>query len=146
MTLSLEFSGEIGCLLPWKVGNRTGRPCETKEDFENFAQVHAKLNVDDESVIIEMTGCLPQCTRFSYAKELLYQPPGGEGGEDFVIGLTFSTGNYDSVRQIPTLPLSTLVGNVGGYLGLLLGYSALDALRGLWRVGAMIRARISNSS
>lgn len=103
--------------------------------------------MDNESGILEMTGYLSQCTRFSYAKELLYQPSGREGGKeqdegDFVIGFTFSTGNNDSVRQNPTLPLGTMVGNVGGYLGLLLGYSVMDALDWIEVMASLLEARV----
>ena len=132
--------GEIGCLLPWKAGNRTGRPCDTRQDLINFAEVQKRLNRDDEAWIIEMTGCLPQCTRFQYAKEHIYHS--NEDAEDFSIGFTFFTSKYKALKQTQTLPLSTLVGNIGGYLGLLLGYSVLNALDWLSGLGAKIGARM----
>ena len=96
----------------------------------------------DENGIHDLTGCLASCNKDEYQTELSrmsvskYEKWCGffnecENGDTIVLQLYlyYANGRYEEKKQYLIYDYNSMIADVGGYLGLLLGYSLLSLYR-----------------
>ena len=119
-------------------------PCNSSLEFNAWRNISIMFEKAESNAIYKQTGCLTTCQRNEYALV----------GTQFKKANIFSTslfsfinrgtklhlifrimeGSYKEEEQYLIYELNSFIGDVGGFLGLLLGYSALsiyDALESL---------------
>jgi hypothetical protein len=92
----------------------------------------------EENEIYETTGCLSSCVKSEYKMQALseittkvkYSP------NLFKIKMVFKTGRYNEKKQFLIYDFNSLTADIGGFLGLLLGYSLLSIYNAM--VGQLI--------
>ena len=113
-------------------GSREKR-CQTREEHRAFLTLTAELYNLDESDLQSRTGCIPSCSNFKYSTtEIMntYIPIEVDEYTDKLRGLLlyFKASSYSVNEEVLRYGPNDVVGNIGGYLGLLLGVSALNVL------------------
>lgn len=134
--LRLHLESKAGCRLPWHekiYGKRVDmKTCTTLEEFKTITMEkgygfggYQTMEIKD---IVRDTGCLTPCN-YREIKEAAgpntnFMDDKTESGI-FLWGPTIVSTDIRKEREKPSLPLSSLVGNIGGTLGLFLGFSFL---------------------
>ena len=89
--------------------------------------IFTQLNRLDEREIFEKTGCMPGCSKSKielvpeYANHMI-----DDGKNVAKLQLVYPRGEYDLVEEYYIYNWGSFIADVGGYLGLLLGSSALS--------------------
>ena len=125
------------CQLPWNNASTSLPVCNESKHYDKFLKMYNDITRKQEANIAEITGCLPSCNRNEYSMKLINRialPP-ADGERLSSIIFYYPTGRY--IEKIYYYPYhyGDFFADVGGYLGLFLGYSALscyDALKYLW--------------
>jgi hypothetical protein len=119
----------LGCSLPWQKQNYYAHPtCNETWQYEKLYNLKQESAYMDDSEIFENMGCLSSCKKTKYILNPLsglvtknkYSP------NRFKIKLFFSSGRYNEKTQYWIYDMNNLIADIGGYLGLLLGYSLLS--------------------
>ena len=120
--IMFEKLGEVGCRPPWWKYNEDFPVCRSKDTVKMFQ----KLN---------LTNYTPACQSI---QKILYTYQEFEGVEDwtqewldeansiFEVLLEFQDGTYIEIQRIRAYSIQDLVGDMGGYLGLFLGFAFLQ--------------------
>ena len=102
---------------------------------------HRKLQKMDENGIHDLTGCLASCTKDEYQTEVIENSVSkferycglftecekGVTDTRFLrINLHYANGRYEEKKQYLIYDFNSMIADVGGYMGLLLGYSLLS--------------------
>ena len=86
-----------------------------------------KLNEMDEREIFEITGCMPGCSKSKFEITTRYENNKHDNGKNVAdLRFVYPQGEYDLVEEYYIYNWSSFIADVGGYLGLLLGYSVLS--------------------
>ena len=122
------FAKKLGCTLPWVKENKT--KCTGKEKFEEFKNLSSKfLEASTEKELIE-EGCLiPNCHQRSWTIDSTnnYDQEGNKSKSTTLMQLTFPHYTKVLVRnEIKLYTFSSLIADIGGFLGLLLGESLVS--------------------
>lgn len=83
-----------------------------------------------ENPVAKEMGCLGSCERFSYdIRRVLYSRKDVAPGEEVIlkVSLAITGGSFGVKKQYVIYDLSSLISDIGGYLGLLLGQSLLTS-------------------
>ena len=116
------IQGEIGCR-PNILGHEyvEGKPCTRLSELIELANITKAFELADGNEIYEATGCLSQCEKNHYtmSQGIL----GGSG--KFYLSLNFKILDmtYEAREQYVIYDISSFIADVGGYMGLLLGFS-----------------------
>ena len=117
---------EVGCSLNW-FENDDYPVCSTKEEIERNQNLHAFIGKASWENLSDVTGCRKKCTTIKYETTIasnedihwtrlwiseVFIQPAGDLKEEVIEYLT-----YDFMDML---------GDVGGYLGLFLGWSLLS--------------------
>ena len=127
------YSRKLGCILPWSLNNSLKYArlniCEGKEKFEQFKNVAMNILKPDKSNELINEGCfIPNCVQRSWKIKKEKDIDEERNGE-LPTGFEFEWLEPSKVLFREDVKLYTLVnffGEVGGYLGLLLGESLLS--------------------
>ena len=118
----------IGCN-PQVYGSRysKGPPCRTKSQLFALAETMHNLSMSNDNDVYVLSGCLPSCERDVYAiiaepMTCYYRPHLME----YILKLRITDRSYEERKQYIIYDSDSFVADVGGYLGLLLGYSILS--------------------
>ena len=92
----------LGCHIPWHLGDRTGKECNSEEQFVSYSSLASGLAQKDEEEILNATGCMRHCQRMEYrlsevsriGKKLDYPP------DLLKIRFVYLTGEESLVRNI----------------------------------------------
>ena len=136
----------IGCSMKIHGGGSTDMPpCTLKSEEEAFKRITTQLENANANYIYELTGCLASCERNEYGIKdehfilkngsECYQQ--GQPHYDMQLDFWIMTGSYKEEEQYVIYDFNSFIADVGGFLGLLLGYSALslyDEFESLLRV------------
>ena len=112
-----------------------------RTELDNY-MVHWKgIFIMDERKFYHLTGCQTPCSRWEYSSTQIFnkeqQPP---KGSDPIMNLYvfYANNNYEIKEQYYTYDWNSLISDLGGYLGLLLGasvltfYDAVSSLHDVW--------------
>ncbi|TRY76680.1 hypothetical protein TCAL_16979 [Tigriopus californicus] len=119
-----------GCALPWRTGSNTGlATCQSSIQFQKYWVEVQELIEVGESVLYSKTGCYTKCQRHYYKAtkhEASKVDDEHEEGE-YHVHMSLSYKEPEIVVETENLAydLNDLIGDIGGYLGLLLGASVL---------------------
>ena len=91
-----------------------------------LADISQKLEVADANTVYKITGCLSSCEKFDYNKidgkgKATRKPP-----HDILLEIIISNPSYQEMEQYVLYDSESFIADVGGFMGLLLGYSALS--------------------
>ena len=91
---------------------------------EQHLDTITNLNKMDEREIFEQTGCVPGCSKSEFGLLTLQELQ--IMGKKLELTLSFMQGEYDLIEEYYIYDYTSFIADVGGYLGLLLGYSLLS--------------------
>ena len=81
----------------------------------------------EEREIFEMTGCMPGCSKSKFELSIIQLRDGiDDVGEEASIRLKYLHGEHELAEEYYLYDIDSFIPDVGGYLGLLLGYSLLS--------------------
>ena len=103
--------------------NNDYRECSTKQEVMTHADYWTKLMSLTLEDVSRESGCEMPCSYISYAKTQLEYQPDIMGGVGIVLG--FSSNKMIIKDEKRVYPLESFVAEVGGSLGLFLGFSFL---------------------
>ena len=120
----------VGCSPVMWLSNRSEPICKTRESFQ-------KLNAEIADQVYRLTKnkkyidpCLDvEKIQIDYIEE--NSPSvGGNSGEDdegwFILEFVVLTNKFKEIKQVRKYSVQSLVGNLGGYIGLCLGYALMN--------------------
>ena len=125
----------MDCQLPWNNVSTCLPMCNESKHYNEFLKLYNDITRKQEAYIAESTGCWPSCNRNEYSMKLINRiamPKAEKGLSSFVF--YYPTGRYNEKIYYYPYHYGDFFADVGGYLGLFLGYSALsfyDALKHL---------------
>ena len=86
-----------------------------------------ELNRLDEKEIFEITGCMPGCSKSVIELLLEYENNLIDDDKNVAkLSFVYPRGEYDLIEEYYIYNWGSFIADVGGYLGLLLGYSVLS--------------------
>ena len=87
------------------------------------------IDTMDEREIFELTGCTPGCEKSEFDLTTMQETP--KADQKLSIYLTYLHGEYDLTEEYYIYDHISFIADIGGYLGLLLGYSLLSMYHNL---------------
>ena len=87
------------------------------------------IDTMDEREIFELTGCMPGCEKSEFHLTTMDVAP--KADQKLSIYLTYLHGEYDLTEEYYIYDHISFIADIGGYLGLLLGYSLLSMYHNL---------------
>ena len=121
------YSKRLGCLLPWSIresqNDRAGNVCKGKDKFREYQNISMNIQSPEETKELIKEGCfIPNCLQRSWEMKK-------EKYTGYKTGFTFQMYENPKVllrREVKLYTLLNFFGEVGGYLGLLLGESLVS--------------------
>ena len=104
------------------MGNKTKKLCDKSAKSQGMSSLL-------EEEIFKLTGCVPKCVRDSISMRRApdgYSWPARPNQQFVIIRLEYEDGSYKLTEEYEDYDMSSFIADVGGYLGLLLGYSVLS--------------------
>ena len=127
------IESNMKCQLPWHNQSTTLSKCTTSNQYEEFLNKYLLISSQDEASIAKVTGCLPSCRRNEFEVKVVNRiemPP--ENGQFYFSGLFYyPSGSYIEKSYYYTYELGDYIADVGGYVGLMLGYSLINFYDGI---------------
>ncbi len=148
--ISKYIESKLGCGHPTLKGGTTlARHCNTHEEHLAYLNLSHPFMYGSEAAIFKRSGCLPPCkiTEYSVApkSELQRSEPREpfEPSNSLLLQLWFPSGRYKQREQYLVYDVSSLIADIGGYLGLLLGHSIYSIVCSLDGLCTNLRAPIT---
>ena len=119
---------ELGCN-PNVFGSKysKGPPCTTKDQLRHFDRISGELLGSNDHDVYTMTGCSPLCDRNVYS---IYADPmtcwDDYNYNEFQLLMRITDRAYEERTQYIIYDTDSFIADVGGYMGLLLGYSIMS--------------------
>ena len=119
----------LNCTLPWRPQRLLPQCSGKRAEYDLFMNLTSTILQSDEETLSELTGCEPSCTRSDYSSKFVSNVvlPDDDGEKDnvLILKLYYARNRVTVRRQYYTYTLEHLIADLGGCLGLLLGYSLL---------------------
>ena len=139
------FQRRNGCTLPWRKGTQVGSkqsgiriftspvwvaqpPCETLDHLLALVNASRAISVSSTHRTQSVTGCRPSCRSAQYIPTKfsdVVTRQVAEDGETRTVVMWMPSSSVTVLESVLRYSMDDLVADVGGYLGLLLGGSAL---------------------
>ena len=120
------IESEIGCQLPWNNASSSSA-CTESHQYQEFLTTYDKIAKLSERSIAERTGCLPSCQRNEFTVKILNRIENPSDTRGYYTGyFYYASGRYMKKSHHYEYDLFDLLADVGGYMGLLVGYSLLS--------------------
>ena len=117
--LKSNVEAQVGCSLPWEK-NRKLSKCKKLDQYEHYENIYDE--VDKTANVPEAFGCPAPCEYLEYQ---LVENLSGPTNEQQEVWLSLATQEMLVKTEKPMYELTSLVGDIGGSLGLFLGFSLL---------------------
>ena len=122
-----------------------------KELTQMYGQYNFNTNRYEESQLYKKTGCMPGCSKRKFEvkeKKLRSYVNNGHAGHgmELVIRLQIPNGEYELTEEYYLYDFDSFIPDVGGYLGLLLGYSMLSLYHTLTQWLTVAKQWLHNSN
>ena len=118
----------LNCSLHTLMSDANKETCNTETFLSRIKDMYrymGKINTAEDQEIFEMTGCMPSCSKSIFELKPLNEQT-HNGKEEVRLRFTYPTGEYESKEEYYIYDAKSFVADIGGYLGLLLGYSLLS--------------------
>ena len=131
-----HIENEIGCQLPWHTDKTTLPKCFELKQYQDFLDSYDDIAGLSGFSIAKKTGCLPSCKINEYTltvHDLIYIPTGEARYSGFFY---YPGGQYWQKVYHYNYDFTSYIADVGGLVGLFLGYSMLsvyDMLKNAWK-------------
>jgi hypothetical protein len=114
-----SISRNITCRLPYFDGKDNLRPCTSKIEMQECLAVFLEYNLGDSLKH-------PSCRKLDKLEfnNLELDVP-GRYQPSITISVVFVDDTYREIRRVRAFDLNALIGNIGGYIGIFVGYSIL---------------------
>ncbi len=116
----------MGCSSKFQSGKLSKKLCSTEEEYVQWSRLVANATKLSESKIFEHFGCLASCTKFNFEGTRLSEMgrrPANYTSRVFVLEFYFGSGRHEVKEEYFVYDENSLIADIGGYLGLLLGQS-----------------------
>ena len=124
---------QMGCRFKIHGGSdlNKGKLCNSRSQYLNLSRIFSKLQYADAETVYEMTGCLASCEKFEYeisgySVELSSKSRVPRRICDLTLGLEMNDASFEEKKQFFVYDFNSVVADVGGFMGLLLGFSMLS--------------------
>ena len=104
-------------------------PCSSSSEFNAWRNYSIILEQAESNFIFKLTGCLPSCHRNEYTltgSEFKTMKLSLWVKQKLELAFRIRKSSYKEEEQYVIYDFNSFIGDVGGFLGLLLGYSALS--------------------
>ena len=129
MCIGSYIEKKLNCSLKMLMSHSIRETCNiSKTDFNNLERLLEPITTAEEREIFEMTGCMPGCTRSKFELTMTsFHDELKMFNDEEVALLRFKMphGEHELLQEYYLYTIDSLIPDVGGYLGLLLGYSLL---------------------
>ena len=142
-----HFEDQLGCSLNINGGGSDGlAPCPVKLGYNAMRNMTKLLDEAESNTIFSLTGCFASCRRFVYeqidssfkvlnsTRSLLSHLFGKSKEIELELKFRIIKASYREEEQYIIYDFNSFFGDVGGILGLLLGYSVLSLYGDMVRV------------
>ena len=130
------IENKIGCQLPWNTDKTTMPTCIETEQYQDFLDTYEQIASLSGFSIAKKTGCLPSCKINEFTmtlQDLILQPDERALYSGFFY---YPGGRYWQKVYHYNYDFTSYIADVGGLIGLFLGYSMLgfyDGLKNAWK-------------
>ncbi|XP_059083519.1 uncharacterized protein LOC131880826 [Tigriopus californicus] len=120
---------KIGCRPPWIEEAQIDKPvCSLEAEFKEDGQIYKVLTESTMDQIHNLTKCRLPCSYFKYNAEMTFQHRCHEGSR---VQFYMDSESYNEVEQVLAYSLLSLLADIGGFMGLLLGVSLWTSLESI---------------
>ena len=118
---------KMACQLPWHKKSTIYTRCTKPEQYDKFINMYNDITGKQETQIAAITGCLPSCKRAEFEMKLICRMtmPLVDGERQISGYFYYPTRRYIEKYHFYAYNVSDFLADMGGLLGLMLGYSAL---------------------
>ena len=125
------IESNLNCSLRILMSDLTQETCNLEkieaQDLEHLEELVKRVNIQEEREIFDMTYCMPSCSKSKFELRLTKLHEEIDNGmEVATIRLKIPHGEYELAEEYYLYNMDTFIPDVGGYLGLILGYSLLS--------------------
>ena len=129
---------QMGCGIRL-LGNDIGKKptCSSGSQLRNLSKIFEALKHADDKFIYEQTGCMASCEKYEYQgfeyhrNDVLWLPCRGDEPCNLSLRPEINDRSYDEKRQYVVYDFNSFIADVGGFIGLLLGFSTLSLFKEL---------------
>ena len=131
-----SITRQVGCRPPWDLGNNQDLPiCQELERIQRFEELHKSTTIDNLLLIVNHTKCLKPC---QYKEYKFAADPVDILLPNFkAIKLAFPDNEVTIETEVELYNFISLVSDIGGALGLFLGFSLVmvwDGAEGIFKI------------
>ena len=104
-------------------------PCNTLAQLRNLTSIVKRLHEADARTIYKLTGCLASCERYEYHRidsEMSTSPGGIFLPSHLILQFLIVDKSIEDRKQYVIYDFNSFIADIGGFLGLLLGFSILS--------------------
>lgn len=121
----------LNCSMRFLMSNSMLETCNlkvlSKQEFNRIYELYKfKVNRYEESQLFKMTGCMPGCSKSEFELKATRLEAQVNTRMTLQMQLQIPNGEYELIEEYYLYDLDSFIPDVGGYLGLLLGYSLLS--------------------
>ncbi len=137
---------QVGCSSKFQQSPKNLELCTTDSQYDQWAKVSGGIVALGENEIYDLTSCLGPCEMFDYGdtvvEEMQHDPRKNlaPGEKSLNLHVYFDSGRHEARTQYYVYDDNSLIADVGGYLGLLLGHSAFSLFCGMKEVGQKVKS------
>ena len=147
---------EVGCR-PYYLNHSTiDRICKTKKDIDDLLTRHVEVFFRLKQTENDIPPCSDiqklqidhkiETTEMTLLEEHSKQKPQDMGNDTwFEIRLEIQTDTFKEIKQKQAYTPQSLIGNLGGYLGIFIGFTLLDLLKSTKKASSRIKKYISSA-
>ena len=126
----------MGCQLPWH-NDMTNMPkCTDNARYQAFLGAYDEIVSLDGFSIAKKTGCLPSCIRNEFTMNVLSRMSYPDEGAQYNSYFYYPGGRYHQKVFYYTYDFTSYIADIGGLVGLFLGFSMLsiyDEIKRAWK-------------
>ncbi len=132
-----HYEDKLACKLPWNRKHMKGFDlCQTEEQFNMYIKMSGKdFSSTSEAEIFKRTGCKPRCFQRHYFDNKISNGnfPYGSNRDGLIFAAFIKSGEFVYEEEVYVYQWLDFIADIGGYLGLWLGFSALSICDSLTR-------------
>ncbi len=129
------YEAELKCKLPWNKNHKHDFDlCQTEEQYDSYISLSLKeFFSTSEAEVFKNTGCKPRCIQRHYFEKVVGSGnyPYGKNQDGVIFAIFMKRGEFMFEEEVYMYQWLDFIADIGGYLGLWLGFSALSLCNSL---------------